>query len=383
MLDQPAGHGQPACGVLRSHKQLGKRCMHLDLEQAQDSRYATTCYDTRPVQRELQPNMAQPNMAQPATSSSSSRFSGANRAALVLVGVLSLLGLAYAIARVDILRARMVVLRTELAETSKQQQQLQAQLEALTNEQREQATHWQAAENTLNHLSSGLTAQISRATDQWTRAEILYLTRLAQDQLAYGHDLHSARSTLAAAVQRATAQPGSISDSLQAQLQVALAALNALPQLQTAVIQQRLQDIDQQLDQLPLASQPTATEPAGTGFWSAISHAARQLVLIRRSGDQASQLVSQQDAQLQREYLSTQLLAARTAAARGDDAAYQAALRNAEAWLGQAFDQANARVKAARQTLTQLKALPVSQSLPDLTATITTLEAALAKGSAA
>lgn len=321
-------------------------------------------------------------MAQPATSSSSSRFSGANRAALVFVGVLSLLGLAYAIARVDILRARMGVLRTELADATQHQQQLQAQLDALTTEQREQATHWQAAEDTLNHLSSGLTAQISRATDQWTRAEILYLTRLTQDQLAYGHDLHSARSTLAAAVQRATAQPGAISDSLQAQLQLALATLNGLPELQIERIQQRLQDIGTQLEQLPLASQPGQSEPASTGFWSALSHAARQLVLIRRSGDQAAQLVSQQDAHIQRNYLSAQLLAARTAATRGDDATYQDALRNADAWLGQAFDQSDSRVQRARQTLTQLKSLPVSQSLPDLTAAISTLESALAKGSA-
>ncbi len=322
-------------------------------------------------------------MAQPATSSTSSRFSGANRAALVFVGVLSLLGLAYAIARVDILRARLGVLRTELAAAEQHRQHLQTQFDVLNTQQQEQAMRWQASEKTLNQLSSGLTAQISRATDQWARAEILYLTRLAQDQLAYGHDMRSARSTLAAAVQRATAQPGAISDPLQAQLQVALAALNALPELQTGLIRQRLQDVGNHLDQLPLASQPALAEPPGTGFWSALGRAARQLVLIRRSGDQAALLVSQQDAQVQRDYLATQLLVARTAATRGDDAAYQNALRQADAWLEKAFDQGDLRVQTARQTLTQLKSLPVSQPLPDLSAAITSLESALAKGSAA
>jgi len=322
-----------------------------------------------------------------ASSSQSSRLAGANRAALIIVGVLSLLGLAYAIARVDILRARIVVLHTDLDRTREDLAAVTTQLQALQITQTQDSAQLQQAQDTLSHLSSGLNRQISQATQQWTRAEVLYLTRLAQDQLQHAHDPDGARASLEAALSSSLAQPGTIGDEVQQQLQAALTTLNALPAGQGMLIEQQLQSAEQQVAVLPLAAaslqQNAATtdnsDTAWQRFWTRLQQAAGQLILVRRSGEQASMVVSEQHALLQRQYLSQQLLAARLAAARHDQQAYIQSLNVGLQWLDQAFDTAQPGTQTFRKQWLTLKTYNVAPTLPDLNNSIAVLQKSLDK----
>jgi uroporphyrin-III C-methyltransferase len=311
------------------------------------------------------------------------RFAGANRAALIFVGILSLLGLAYAIARVDILRARIVELRKDLIRTTSVADTTSAQLNGVQAVQQQQVSELAQAQDTLNHLSSGLNKQIAQATQQWTRAEVLYLIRLAQDQLQLSHDIDSGTATLKAAVARSTAQPGTIPNEVTQQLQASLAALSALPSAQDTHIEAQLTGADQLIASLPLASTSVvANADAATDTWSRLKQALQRLLLIRRSGEQASTLISSGDAIIARQYLHQQLLMARLAAVSRHQADYAQALKSATQHIEQEFQPQHANSQQMLTMLAQLRQLDVSPTLPDLQRSIDLLQSLLAAGDA-
>jgi uroporphyrin-III C-methyltransferase len=309
-----------------------------------------------------------------------SRFAGANRAALIIVGILSLLGLAYAIARVDILRARIVELRKDLTRTSNELGVASSQLNGVRAVQQQQVNELAQAQDTLNHLSSGLNKQIAQATQQWTRAEVLYLIRVAQDQLQLSHDISSGMATLKAAIARSTTQPGTIPDEITQQLQSALAILGTLPTEQNARIETLLRQADQLIASLPLASASAAINPQPDGAWSRLKQALQRLLVIRRGGAQASTLISTSDAAIARQYLHQQLLIARLAAASNRQADYQQALRDATQQTDQEFQPQSTDTRQFSAILSQLSQLNVAPTLPDLQHSVDLLQAALAAG---
>ncbi|MGD9842707.1 MAG: uroporphyrinogen-III C-methyltransferase, partial [Steroidobacteraceae bacterium] len=232
-------------------------------------------------------------MTRPDHNSSFSR--GTSRTALVVVGVLALLGLAYAILRVDILRARIVVLQNSSKTLEDSNRQLQMRLEELLKTQQGntiQLNQMQTELANTHEQLGGLRDGVTPAMQQWARIEAVYLLRIARDQLQLGHDVDSATHSLAAAL---TALNGhGETEAVQRQLIQQLQQLRELPVAEYARAQQQLQQSALIVAQLPLRKphlldsvRETLPESDLARGWAQLQHALSSLISVHNDASPA------------------------------------------------------------------------------------------------
>jgi uroporphyrin-III C-methyltransferase len=319
-------------------------------------------------------------MAKSDSQQSASR--GATRSALVVVGVLALLGLAYAIARVDILRARIVTQEIAMESAQRDLVNLHSQLNALTLSVQNNAAQLTQLHDDLATISSNVgdvhaRAEQMRRTSQ--RGEALYLLRLANDQLQLGHDLGAATDTLSAAEVTLRDADDIALDNIHRQVQTLLTQLQTLPRSDIARIQQQLQLATQQVNSLPLAGQvprSPATAVADSGLsrgWSVLKQALASLFVVRRTAGDDDQLLTADEQALRRRHLQLLLLSARSALLMHQQQAYSEALTGSVHWLDSAFAGNDAAVSNLRAQLAALAQQNVAPVLPDLTPPIQAL----------
>ena len=314
-------------------------------------------------------------------SQQSANRGGATRSALVVVGVLALLGLAYAIARVDILRARIVTQEIAMEAAQRDLTDLRQRLTALTLNQQNTTAQLTQLHGDLATINSNvgdvhLRAEQMRRTTQ--RSEALYLLRLANDQLQLAYDIAAATETVAAAELTLRDAGDATLDSIHQQVQALLTQLQAQPRSDVARIQQQLQVAAQQVDSLPLAGQPASNSPplASSGLnrgWSVIKDALANLFVIRRSPEDDSQLLTADEQSLRRRHLQLLLLSARSALYLHQQQAYAEALTGSMQWLDTAFVTHDPAVQALREQLATLAKQNVAPILPDLSPAIAAL----------
>jgi uroporphyrin-3 C-methyltransferase len=321
-------------------------------------------------------------MAQSDSNSSSSR--GATRSALIIVGVLALLGLAYAIARVDILRARIVTQDINLRALKESNDSLRAQVTALGTHAQDSSTQVAQLQTQLGNLSSNfgdLRNQAEQARRLSARSEALYLLRLANDQLQLAHDLPSAIDTLSAAETLLLSTQDTLLENVLRQVQSQLQQLRSRPGVDTALIQQQLAAAEQQVGSLKLAGlglqnpEDTATLPdAGlTRAWELLKRGMNSLFTIRKTSAQTATFLTSDEQALRRRHLQLLLMNARLAVHAHDQTGYAAALQNAIRWLDDAFDKTDTAVSGLRQQLQQLASHDIAPSAPDLSPSIQAL----------
>jgi uncharacterized protein HemX len=320
-------------------------------------------------------------MAKSEAQNSSSR--GVTRRALVVVGVLALAGLAYAIARVDILRARITTQEIAMDAVQRDNLALQRRLEALNLSSENTTTQF-------NQLRSELAALSDNFGDLHTRAQqaqriseysqTAYLLRLANSQLQLAHDADSAIDTLAAAETLLGSASDAALGSIHQQVQTQLAALRALPRSEVTRIQQQLITAEQRVSKLPLAtltsnSAVDAELPAAgvARAWALLKRGLASLFSIRKANAGISAALDADEQALQQRHLQLLLLSARQATYLYDQQGYVNALNDAVKWLDRAFDSNDAAVAQLHTQLTALAQQNTAPSLPDLSATIEAL----------
>jgi uncharacterized protein HemX len=320
-------------------------------------------------------------MAKPEAQNSSSR--GVTRRALVVVGVLALAGLAYAIARVDILRARIVTQEIAMEAVQRDNLTLQRRFEAVNLSNENNATQ-------LNQLRSELAALSDNFGDLHTRAEqaqriaqhseLLYLLRLAQHQLQLAHDPDSAIDTLSAAETIFGGAGDTALNDIHQQVQAQLASLHALPRTDVTRIQQQLLTAEQRVSNLRLSTLlgSTASDAAlpGAGVtraWTLLKHALASLFVITKTDAEIGAALSNDEQALHRRHLQLLLLSAREATHLYDQAGYENALNDGVGWLDQAFDASDPAVAQLRAQLLTLAQQNIAPPLPDLAPSIQAL----------
>jgi len=320
-------------------------------------------------------------MAKSDYSSSSPRAT--NRTALVVVSVLALLGLAYALLRVDILRARIATLQTDTHVLQDNNAQLRTQLDELLKTQqitRTQLSQLQTELGVVHEQLGGLREGVTTAKQQWAKIEAVHLLRLAQDQLQLGHDPASAIQTLTAAL---TALGNDKETSaIQQQVSQHLQQLNALPFALYAHTQQQLAQAAQQIPQLPLRQQSSGNQDDGEPLpesgidlaWVKFRRALSSLINVHTDTTPALSSGAQLLGQTQLQTLLTQ---AALAIRAQDQPTYIAMLNQAQSTLPVVLDTQHAAVKNLQRLLQQLAQLNIAPALPDLDNSIRALERGL------
>ncbi len=321
-------------------------------------------------------------MAQSDSNISSSR--GTTRSALIIVGVLALLGLAYAIARVDILRARIVTQEINLGTLQESHDALRGQLALLGAKLQDSGKQVAQLQAELGNLSSNfgdLRNQAEQARRLSARSEALYLLRLANDQLQLAHDLSSAVETLGAAERLLLNAHDELLEGVLRQVQTHLQQLRARPGVDTGLIQQQLAAAERQVGSLQLAGislqnhADTASLP-DQGFaraWELLKRGMNSLFSVRKTGAQAADLLTSDEQALRRRHLQLLLMNARLALHAHDQGGYVAALQDAMGWLDQAFAATDPAVAGLRQQLQQLSGFNIAPAAPDLMPSIQAL----------
>lgn len=316
-------------------------------------------------------------MAPSDPNNSSSR--GATRSALIIVGVLALLGLAYAIARVDILRARIVNQDIDMRALQENNSVLRTQIAALTASAQNSSKQVAQLQTELSSLSTNfgeLSTQAEQAQRLTVRSEALYLLRLANDQLHLAHDLSSAIDTLSAAETLLRNTTDTALNAALNQVQAALQQLRALPSSDTTQIQQQLTALEPQIGKLQLsgikieqgivATAEVLPEAGLARAWALLKRGVRNLFTIRKTGAEASAILTADEQSLRRRHLQLLLLTARLAAHVHDQAGYATTLQDAIDWLNQAFDGTDPAVLAMRTQLQQLAKQNIAPATPGL-----------------
>lgn len=305
---------------------------------------------------------------------------GNSRAALTIVGALALAGLAYAIARVDILRARITTLRITTEAMQQSNQQLQAQLAELQATGTRRTAHLNQLQGELTSLKEQLGDArngLAPVQQQWARIEATYLLRLTQDQLQLAHDVPGATQSLAAVLNTLAADDDLI--ILHQQLTQQLAELRALPVTEYAHSEQALQQAAQLISQLPLKSLTTdeaiTAESGVARAWAILKHSMSSLIRVRRT-DAATTLSTDAQA-LGRAHIHALLTDARLALRNHDQARYQTALTQAQLEVTAALDNQHAGVQDLLRQLQQLAQLNIAPALPDFSRSIQALRNSL------
>lgn len=312
-----------------------------------------------------------------------------HRLALIVVGALALLGLAYAVARVDILRARLATLEVDRDRQQGYNGQLQIKVEELTlananaSEQFKQLAQVQSELGNLSASLGELRGRTEQSQRNWARIETLYLLRLADDQLKLAQDVPTAIAALESAKTRLDGARDNALDDVRAQLAVDLQALRNVPQPDLPQLYRQLTEAQQQSATLKIAGSvvndttPPPPEQMQAGLdraWALVKHSLAQLFSVRKTSADVADLITSDEQTLRRRHLQLLLLTARQAAQIRDANSYRDAIADAQRWLSSTFDMSDERVKACAEKLQTLSKQDIAPALPDISASRRMLE---------
>jgi len=266
--------------------------------------------------------------------------------------------------------------RVIVKETQKQVVALQGkfgELEAKLAESKDQ-------QDTLEKLYRDLAGN----REEWVLAEIEQGVTLAAQQLQLAANVQGAVLALQSAEVRLAGSNNPQFMSLHKVLMRDLDRLRALPQIDVAGMNARLESVIAVVDSLPLAvngrpreeTKPTEqlapdTAPVTSlAYWQRLAgdfwREMRGLVRIQRFDREEPALLAPGQAFFLRENLKLRLLNARLALLAHDQWTFRSELKLAQFWVDRYFDNRESAVLAARESLNQLSATEINIELPSL-----------------
>ncbi|HVY24530.1 MAG TPA: uroporphyrinogen-III C-methyltransferase [Steroidobacteraceae bacterium] len=323
-------------------------------------------------------------MADSSSQSRSSRF------ALTALGIIALLGLAYAIARVDILRARIATLEVHRDQQEVVNASLRARNDDLmsanlaTQEKLKQLTAMEVQLTSLNAAMGELRGRTEQSQRNWTRVETLYLLRLAEDQLYLTHDVPTALAALQAAELRLNAARDAALDGVRLQLAADIKSLRNVPQVDRNMIYTELEAAERTAATLKVqgnvinGSKPVQkTDNSQAGIeraWRVLKQSLAKLFVVRRTSSSVAGLVTVEEQNLLRNHLQLLLLSLRQSVQLHDDNSYRSTLKETRRWLSTAFDNNDKQVMVLEQQLAALADMDIAPPLPDISGSRKLLE---------
>jgi uroporphyrin-3 C-methyltransferase len=249
----------------------------------------------------------------------------------------------------------------------------------------------QSQQATLESLYQDL----ARNRDEWALAEVEQGVTLAAQQLQLAGNVQGAVLALQTADARLAGSSRPQFIGLRKVLVRDLDRLRALPQVDMAGINLRLESVISAIDTLPLAVEagprvsqaklPEAAQPAaepispgslefwqrlGSEFWGEV----KGLIRIQRFDRDEPLLLAPGQAFFLRENLKLRLLNARLALLARDQTTFRNELKHAQAWIERHFDSHNTVLQTAQGTLKQLASAEINIELPTLNESLAALK---------
>ncbi len=238
-------------------------------------------------------------------------------------------------------------------------------------------------------LLESLYQDLARNRDQWLLAEVEQGVSLAAQQLQLANNVQGAVLALQTADARLAGSNRPQFIGLRKVLSRDLERLRALPQPDTAGINQRIENLLLAIDTLPLSvdarprtRQPPTAEvvtapgdaagvsPLSLSFWQKISaefwQEMKGLVRIQRFDRDEPVLLAPGQEFFLRENLKLRLLNARLALLAHDQATFRNELRQAQLWLERHFNAHDPGLRNAQATLQRLASTEINIRLPTL-----------------
>lgn len=285
-------------------------------------------------------------------------------------------------------QARQQVLLDMDAKVASLQEGLQTSLAEQNTKLEARLKQEQSARAELEKSLEQLHTELGRDRHAWTLAEVRYYLRLANTRLLLLADVASALRGLELADARVKSLASPSLHKLRGLLSDEIAALKAVPKVDTEGASLRLIALARQVEDLPVLS-PTRSETAnqaGTskapidimdwrGHINAIWTELKTLVTIRRTDRPIDALLAPEQMIFLRHNLRLKLEAARLALLQKDTVVYQASLTEAGEWIAAYFNRDAAAVMALLEQLKTLAALELQPALPDISRSLAAVEA--------
>lgn len=228
--------------------------------------------------------------------------------------------------------------------------------------------------------------------DEWVLAEIEQGVTLAAQQLQLAANVQGAVLALQSAEIRLAGSNNPQFAALHKVILRDLDRLRALPQVDVAGMNGRLESVIAAVDSLLLAingrpreeskpsefSGPNTAPVVSLAFWQRVAadfwHEVRSLVRIQRFDREEPALLSPGQAFFLRENLKLRLLNARLALLAHDQWTFRSELKLAQFWVDRYFDNRETSVLTARESLNQLSATEINIELPSLNESLSAIQ---------
>ncbi len=258
-------------------------------------------------------------------------------------------------------------------QTQETVREAQSKLDLLAQKMAESESHQLAVEE--------LYQQMSRNRDEWVLSDIEQMLLIASQQLQLAGNVQSALTALQTAESRLQRMDQPQFFTLRKAINKDIEQLQALPQIDLAGLNLRLDSMAAEVDHLPLlpgrvtgTEKPAPRQPQPESFWLRLREEAwedfKQLVRIQNLEKPELPLLPPEQAYFLRENLRLRLLSARLALLQRNEASYKADIKTAEDWLKRYFDTSDKTVRAALNHLHQLGQSRLSIDLPDISASL-------------
>lgn len=220
--------------------------------------------------------------------------------------------------------------------------------------------------------------EMSSSRDQTALAEVEQMLLIAGQQLQLSANVKAALIAMQQADSRLQ-RPAFA--SLKKRIGIDIDKLRALPNIDVAAINLRLDGVIAAVDSLPLAQdsriQPPkpvalAEPPAGAWkrFWGEVWQETKGLVRIENTERQEMPLLAPSQTFFLRENLKLRLLSARMALVTRDEVSFRRDLKTAQEWLKRYFDIKSADGSQALSALQKLASSNIVIDLPDLSGSL-------------
>jgi uroporphyrin-3 C-methyltransferase len=277
------------------------------------------------------------------------------------------------------LTERLQTLQHRVDELGPLSQHVTDQDSALANLQSRQ----QALEESQDKLRNDLTG----SARLWDVEQVAVLLQIANDRLRLEDEVGPSLAALQAADRHLQQLKNPTLLEVRRQLAKEIATLESASKPDVPGMAFKLEALINGIDRLPVVTGQTidtaapAAEPV-TG-WRGMLHDLwediKGLVVIKHRGRADRPLLAPDEHYFLYQNLRLQLEAARIALLRRDSRSYRDGLRQAREWIGQYFDDQAPAVAATLDELTRLQQVDIAPPLPDISASLDTLEGWLAQ----
>jgi uroporphyrin-3 C-methyltransferase len=223
--------------------------------------------------------------------------------------------------------------------------------------------------------------EMSSSRDQTALADVEQMLMIAGQQLQLSANIKAALIAMQQADSRLQRMDRPALNGLRKSINRDIDKLRALPNVDVAGINMRIDNLVASIDTLPLSqdirkqveqsiTSPVTEESVWVKFWRELWQETKQLVRIENTEKQELPLLSPTQTFFLRENLKIRFLSARLSLLSHDEASFKRDLKTAQEWISLYFDT---RSKEGSQTLLSLQKLEASNiniDLPDISGSL-------------